>query len=218
MRRVLFTVRGYPIYSYPAMLYLGLVLGVIVGNTRAHAAGLPAGRVYAATLLLLIPALIGARLLFVAGRWEEYRREPRRIWRRSEGGMAMYGGLPLAVIPSVPLLYAFDLPFAQFWDVAVFTILTGMAITRIGCLLNGCCAGRPTESRFGLWLPNVRGEWCRRVPMPLIESTWGLALLAAAFAIWPYRPFDGAVFLFLIVGYTTGRLVLQTWREEPGLS
>jgi prolipoprotein diacylglyceryltransferase len=217
MRRVLFTVAGYRVYSYPAMLYVGLVLGVIVGNSRAHAAGLPAGRVYAATLLLLVPALIGARLLFVARRWREYRLEPRRIWRRSEGGMAMYGGLPLAILPSVPLLRALEVPFAPFWDVAVFTILTGMAVTRIGCLLNGCCAGRPTES-LGLWLPNARGEWRRRVPMPLMEGVWSLVLLAGAWALWARRPFDGAMFLFLIGGYTAGRLVLQTWREEPGVS
>jgi phosphatidylglycerol:prolipoprotein diacylglycerol transferase len=218
MRRILFTVRGYRVYSYPALLYVGLVLGVVVGNARAHAAGLPAGRVYAATLLLLIPALAGARLLFVARRWAEYRREPRRIWQRSEGGMAMYGGLPAAVIPSVPLLRAFNLSFTQFWDVAVFTILVGMAFARIGCLMNGCCAGRQTETWFGLRLPNAQGEWRRRVPMPLLESAWSLMLLAGAFAIWPHRPFDGAVFLLLIGGYTAGRLVLETWREEPGLS
>ena len=54
-------------------------------------------RALTATLLLLPPALFGARLLFVIAHWPAYRQEPRRMWRASEGGAAMYGGLLVAV-------------------------------------------------------------------------------------------------------------------------
>jgi Prolipoprotein diacylglyceryl transferase/Concanavalin A-like lectin/glucanases superfamily len=81
-----------------------------------------------------------------------------RIWRRSEGGMAMYGGLIVTVPLSFPLLRAMQLPFGEFWDAATVTILLGMVFTRIGCLLNGCCAGRPTSAWLGLNLPDHRGE------------------------------------------------------------
>ena len=52
------------------MLYVGLVFGVIAGNIAAHAAGLDPLRVYIATIVLIVPALIGARLLFVASEWK----------------------------------------------------------------------------------------------------------------------------------------------------
>ena len=39
MRPVLFYWRGRPIWSYPAMLYIGLVFGVLAGNVAAHAEG-----------------------------------------------------------------------------------------------------------------------------------------------------------------------------------
>lgn len=157
MRQVLFHWRGVEIYSYPAMLYLGLVFGIIAGNYVANMAGLNSARIFVATLLLIAAALVGARLLFVALHWEIYRREPKRIWHQSEGGAAMYGGLPFSLLASVPLLSALQIPFSTFWDVAAFTILIGMIFTRIGCLFHGCCSGRPTNWRFTLYLPDHRG-------------------------------------------------------------
>ena len=51
------------------MLYLGLVAGVAAGNVAARAAGIDAFRMFAATLVLIGPALVGARAAGgVAGR------------------------------------------------------------------------------------------------------------------------------------------------------
>src|SRR5262245_31315504 len=123
MRPILFRWRGHAVHSYKAMLFAGLTLGILAGQVMAERAALDARRVYTATILLLVPALVGARLLFVASHWPHYRRERRRIWRRSEGGFSMLGGLPPAVALSVPLLGALDIPMGAFWDVAIFTIL-----------------------------------------------------------------------------------------------
>ena len=102
MRPVLLTWRGRRIYSYPAFLYLGLVSGTIAGDYAAHMAGLNAAAVVAAIVILTIPALAGARLLFVASHWPLYRRQLDRIWRRGDGGAALHGGLLMAVAVSIP--------------------------------------------------------------------------------------------------------------------
>jgi prolipoprotein diacylglyceryltransferase len=204
-----------PVHSYPAFLYLGLVVGTIAGNRAANHAGLDSARVFVATILLLVPALMGARLLFVAAHWDLYRPDLRRVWRRSEGGFAMYGGLPAALCASVPLLIALDLPFGAFWDVATFTILSGMFFTRFGCLLNGCCAGRPTSGRLSLYLPNAHGVWRRRVPSQLLEAGWSLCLLTGAVFLWKRLAFPGALFLYLLAGYGTGRFFMEPAREGP---
>ena len=213
MRRVLFRWHGLTVYSYAFMLYTGLVVGVMAGNYAADLARLDSPQVYAATFVLLVPALAGARLLFVAQHWEVYRREPRRIWRRSEGGAAMYGGLLFALPVSVPLLRSLQLHFGAFWDVATFTILIGMIFTRVGCLLNGCCGGRPTTGRLSLYLPDQHGVWTRRVPTQLFEAAWAILLLAGAARLWRHMPFPGALFLCVLAGYGLGRLVLEPARE-----
>ena len=190
------------------MLYLGIVAGLAVGDLGAHAERLDPALVYVALLLLLVPALLGARLASVAGNWPAYRADPGLIWRRSDGGQAMYGGL-VAVPLSVPLLATLHLPFAAFWDVAAFSMLSGMAFTRVGCLLNGCCAGRPTRSRFGLVLPDPRGVRVRRIPTQLLEAGLAVALLAGSAALATARPAPGVVFAAALGAYAAGRLLLQ---------
>ena len=213
MRPVLIDWHGFRVHSYPAMFYLGSVAGMVAGNYAANVAGLDSARVLVATAVLLIPALVGARLLFVATHWDLYRGDPRHIWRRTDGGGVMLGGLALALLASLPLLAVLDISLGAFWDVAIFTILVGMIPARIGCLLHGCCGGRPTEGRFALCLPDHRGIWRRRIPTQILEAGWGLVLLVGALALWSHRPFPGAVFLAAAVGYSLGRLVLQPTRE-----
>jgi phosphatidylglycerol:prolipoprotein diacylglycerol transferase len=214
MHPVMFRWRGLTIHSYPAMQYVGLVAGVTAGNAAAHVAGLNTYRVFIATCILLFPALAGARLLYVASHWRFYRRNRSSIWNRSEGGAAQYGGFLVAVPLSAPLLGALQVPFAAFWDVSMVTIMVGMIFTRIGCFLNGCCAGRPTESWFAISLPDHTGVWERRIPTQLLEAGWSLILLAAALAVWPTLPFDGALFLVVSAGYATGRLLLESTRNS----
>jgi phosphatidylglycerol:prolipoprotein diacylglycerol transferase len=214
MRRVLFHVGGTPIHSYPAMLYLGIVLGIYAELFAASLIGLDRSRVLAATLILLTAALFGARLLFVAANWPAFRADPRRFWRFADGGASMYGGLLLALPLSLLVLTLLRLPFRSFWDVASLTMLVGMIVTRAGCFLNGCCAGRRTDSWLGMTLRDYRGVSARRFPTPLLEAAWGLLVLAAAAMFWRTRPVPGLLFLAVVGGYALGRALLESTREE----
>jgi phosphatidylglycerol---prolipoprotein diacylglyceryl transferase len=215
VRPVLFARWGITIQSYPAMLYVGMLAGVMAGNAAAHAAGLDADRVFLATFLLLIPALMGARLLHVVAHWRTYRRAPRRIWNRAEGGAAQYGGLLLALPLSWPLLAMLHVSFGAFWDVAIFTILVGMIFARIGCVMNGCCAGRPTESWLSCRLPNTKSVWTRRLPTQYLEAALAGLLLLGAVMLRTRMRFPGELFCVIAAGYAAGRLVLESTREQP---
>jgi prolipoprotein diacylglyceryltransferase len=215
MRRILFRWNGVDIYSFPVMLYFGLLAGIFVGAYFAHRTGLDADRFIAATLILLVPMMIGARLLFVATHWALYARDLRRIWRRSEGGLSMYGGFSIAVPLSLPLLRWLELPFGAFWDAATFMVLTVLGFAKVGCLLNGCCSGRPTGAWYGLELADHHGMAQRRVPSQLLELACFAILFAMATTLRPHAPFPGAVFCATAVAYGVARYFLQTLRDEP---
>ena len=213
MRRTLFRWGSISIHSYPVMLYLGIVVGIYAQLYVAYSVGLNLIRTLGATIFLLIAALLGARLFFVIRNWRVYREQPRRIWWFSEGGATMYGGLLLSLPFSIPLLAVFEIPFGRFWDVASFTMLIGMIITRFGCLLNGCCSGRPTSRWFGINLPDCEGVWRRRIPVQVFEAAWAMVVLAGAVML-RRQPFEGALFLFTVSAYGVGRIVLEHMRDK----
>jgi phosphatidylglycerol---prolipoprotein diacylglyceryl transferase len=214
MRRILFRWFCVPIYSYPAMLYVGIVFGIYAQLYAAGSVSLHLGLTLAATLLLLTIALAGARLLHVISNWHIYRERPARIFRFADGGAAMYGGPLMAVPPSVALLPVLGIPVGAYWDTATFAMLVGMIVTRAGCFLNGCCAGRPTSSRYGINLPNHKGLWQRRIPMQILEAVSGSIVLAASIVLWRRLPFVGALFLFALGAYGVSRIVLESMRDD----
>jgi hypothetical protein len=164
-------------------------------------------------LLLFLPALVGARLLFVAFHWKIYRQEPGRIWRRIDGGAALYGGLVLSFLVSLPLLRGLEIHCWAFWDAATIAILIGMIFTRVGCLLHGCCAGRPADSLLSCYLPNAQGIWRRRFPTQLFEAALAVSILLGIVKVSARLPFEGSLFLSSAVVYGGGRWMLEANRE-----
>ena len=172
-----------------------------------------ADRFIVAAVVLVMPAMVGSRLLFVALHWNIYRREPARIWNRAEGGMALYGGLVLAIAVSPPLVHGIGISFGAFWDTATFSLLLGTAVTRIGCLFNGCCCGRPTSGWLAMTLPNVRGVWRRRIPTQLLEAGFALTLFFALLTSTALGIFRGPIFPLGLGAYGLYRLALEGTRE-----
>ena len=77
VRRVLFSLRGKPVWSYLALLYLGLVCGFYVMYAIAPSLGMPRVPASLATLIMFVPAIVGSRIWFVLDHWAIYRHEPR---------------------------------------------------------------------------------------------------------------------------------------------
>jgi phosphatidylglycerol:prolipoprotein diacylglycerol transferase len=199
---VLVAWRGIAVSSYGALLYLGLVTAAVAGSAAAGARGLDESRALLALVLLTAPALVGARLAWQAVHGPSAGR-----------GAAMDGGLALALVVSWPLTEALALPFGAFWDAAAVGALAGSIPVRLGCLLHGCCAGRPTAGRLGLVLAGAGGVRCRRVPAPLLEAAFSAVLLGVLLAVGA-RLAPGQAFLAALGAYGAGRCLLGFARER----
>ncbi len=200
MRPTLVTWGALRIPSYVAMLYLGLLAGTYSAYAAGRAEGMSGERLIGAILALLVAAVLGARLAFVASRWPAYRLQPRRIvFPGNEGGAVAYGAL--ASVPvSIPLLVALGLPFASFWDAGAFGFLAAIIFLRLGCFLNGCCCARLVA---------------RRIPTQLLEAGWAAVLLVGAVLAAGRMPFAGALFVATLAAYAAGRFLIDFGRDAP---
>ena len=200
-------------HSYVSMLYLGAIAGILAGTRWAEVHGLSASKAFLTMLCIFPAALGGARLLFVALHWNVFARDKSRIWSPGEGGAALYGGLVLSLVLSLPMLWVMRLPFGSFWDAVAVALLVGMIFTRTGCALQGCCAGRPSQSWLAINMPDVRGVWRRRLPFPLFEA--GVAALTLAVCIKLFgKSSGGCFFLGSLAMYAGGRWFFEPMREK----
>jgi phosphatidylglycerol:prolipoprotein diacylglycerol transferase len=108
------------------------------------------------------------------------------------------------------------LPTGAFLAAAIPALLIGMGIGRHGCFWAGCCTGRPTASRWGIWSSDRR-LGCRRMPVQLLEAWTALAVgagsLAAVLAEGLAR--SGPVAIAGLAAYTLVRQLILGLRDEP---
>jgi len=199
---------------YTILLYFGLLAGTYTTYGAARAEGVRGDAVGPAIFLLVAVAVLGARLAFVAGRLSVFRREPRRILAPKEGGAVAYGAL-LAVPMSAPILAGLGVPFAAFWDAGALGFLAATVFLRVGCFLNGCCAGRVSDGRLALALRGRGGRRARRIPTQLLEAVLATVLLTCGALVLGRMPFAGGLFLTLLASYALARFMLEFTREGP---
>lgn len=186
---------------WPALVFLGAVLAWALQSLLALRLTLPLDTLLPISLVACLLGLLGAKSYYVV-------THPKAGRGLAATGMSVQGFVIVAVGVLVGGALLFGLPVGAVLDGTVPGILAGMTVGRLGCLFAGCCAGRPTSSRWGLWSSDRRlGQ--RRIPVQLLESAMagGLAVLTLT-AVLLWGSLSGIVFVIGIAAYTLGRQLL----------
>lgn len=214
-----FRILRFWVNSYKFFLCIGLCVAIFVSAARAQSSGIRPLSAGVASLMSAIAGLVGARLYFLGTQGLRGLQSIswRQSWNSRDGGWSVFGGL-FGVIPTASLMcWALSMPMGLYWDSLGPAILAGGPLVRLGCVFNGCCAGRETSSPWGVRLHDVRYAMKRRVPVQFLEIAWWLIGGALYLLIWP-RPFAaGSYVLAVFCWYGSGRFWLEPLREQPDL-
>lgn len=205
-----------PLARIPAVLpgiftvlgILSIVVALSVQSLLLAHERVPVGPALVASLLAVAGGLVGAK-----GWYAVLHPGP---WRTALlGGWSVDGFLVIAPLVAIAALIAFNLPVGVVLDASAPGILFAVAIGRVGCFFTGCCAGRCTSSRWGIWSSDRR-VGARRVPTQLIESAAGLILGLAAVSLLLGGPtfMAGLVFVTTMTVYVVIRQFLLRLRAE----
>src|SRR6187549_2144911 len=145
MHPVLFDFGGLTIYSYGVLLAAAYLLGLQFALIRARKRGLDSQRVMDLGIWIIISALVGAKLLLLIVDFKTFSSNPRELLNLLRSGGVFYGGLIAAVVVALFYLRRHKLPLWTTTDVFAPGIALGHVIGRLGCLMAGCCYGRPTS-------------------------------------------------------------------------
>lgn len=163
------------LHYYGLMVALGYLAAISFAVRAAPQVGLKKELVLDAAFYIIIFSIIGGRLLYVSVEFPYYLENPLEIIMLHHGGSVYWGGF----IFSAPLIYLWlRRQRVNPWDFADLVaphVALGHAIGRIGCFLNGCCYGTPTDAWWGTVFP-VLHDQVSRVPIQLVSSAVNLGL------------------------------------------
>lgn len=209
-----------PLPAYGTALMVGFLLAVWMARRRSRALGLAPVEILDMGMFAIIGGVVGARLMHVAVYWPDYFAS-RTMWpgwmgplgwlgavaATWNGGLVFYGGLAGGMLALWLYTRRRKIPFIDVVDFAAAPVGVGLAITRIGCFLNGCCFGTPSTLPWAVSFPpgshpQEVHHRCGLVgaaesslpvhPAQLYETLFALALAAFVwFAVYPRRKFAG---------------------------
>ncbi len=136
---------GFSLHAYGLFIAVGFLLGIGLALKEARRQGLPGERILDLSLVIIISAIIGSRLLYTIIHYPQYLKAPLSIFKIWEGGLVFFGGLILAFIAGGWYIKKVGLPFWKTADLLAPSLALGQVFGRLGCLAAGCCYGRPTD-------------------------------------------------------------------------
>ncbi|MEO0529458.1 MAG: prolipoprotein diacylglyceryl transferase [Planctomycetota bacterium] len=186
-----FAPQGVPIRGYGVMLLIAISVGVAMAVHRARQHGISADTIFSLVFWLFVAGIFGARAFFVIEYWEvRFAGQPllatiRDVLQFTEGGLVVYGSVIGGLLAFVVFVRRNGLPMRGMADLLAPCFMVGLAIGRIGCLLNGCCYGGACELPWAVTFPKdsppfmdqlVHGELHG---LKVIETDTGLAAIDA---------------------------------------
>jgi phosphatidylglycerol---prolipoprotein diacylglyceryl transferase len=226
MHPVLFEFGGLTIYSYGVLLAAAYLLGLQFALIRARKRGLDGQRVMDLGIWIIISALVGAKLLLFLVDFRQFTSSPRELLGLARSGGVFYGGLISATLVAFWYIRRHKLPFWTTCDMFAPGIALGHVIGRLGCLMAGCCYGRPTDVAWAVTFtdPFAAANVGTPLNVPLhptqvYEAGAELIILILLLVTerkgrtFPGRTFWGYMFL-----YAVSRFIIEFYRaDERGL-
>lgn len=162
---------------------------------------------FALSILILLIEMIGAKILYIIENYSEFL----------ENGFTFAGFSLLGVYFSIPLftliiVKIFKIHYLKTLDFIIIGVFIELGFYRIGCMLEGCCAGFITD-----WgIPGSDGY--RYFPTQIIESVLDIALAVFLFILLRKRKLqEGSLYLFGVLIYSLIRFILEFTRIRTNI-
>ncbi len=204
MHPVLFRLGPFIVWSYTALLDVGLIVGLVVAYTAARQRLPDTQAVIDAGFYTVLGGIVGARLDYVIGNWAYFAThwvEALSVWK---GGLGFHGAFLGGLAALLVYTRYRSLPFWPIADALALGLAAGQVLGWVGCLLGGAAYGvtgvRPNWLAGYAMLPDIYGITNARFATQPVGALASLGLLAGLWAVSRRRwAFPGLVFLLYVL-------------------
>ena len=139
--------------SYGLMMVIGFLSAVFLIRRLSRNITPDPQLITNAALYSLIAGVVGARFFFVVHYFNQFQKDPLSVFAIWQGGLELLGGVILAMAVIFLYLWHHKLPIRRYLDILAIGLMLALVFGRIGCFLNGCCFGIPTNLPWAVRFP-----------------------------------------------------------------
>ncbi|NQU06172.1 MAG: prolipoprotein diacylglyceryl transferase [Calditrichaeota bacterium] len=224
MHPILYDFGRFKLHSYGLMVFLAFAFGVWLAVRRGRQIGILDEFVIDMSVWILVSAIVGARIAYVLFHLGEFRGRWLDIISpfQSDGTVGIAGLVVLGgVVLTIPVMWWYfkrhEYSALETLDMLIPSLAFGIAIGRVGCFLNGCCHGLPTESSCGVVFPLSSnaghvfpGQHIH--PTQLYEFTYAVIIGIILLLRSPRKRYEGELFYLFFLLYGPFRFFNETMR------
>lgn len=213
----LFSIGSITIHTYGVFVATGVFFAVMLAMKIGETEGLAPSIISDICFSMIISGIIGARLLYIIMNMSYYVRYPFEILKIWKGGLVFSGALISACVIVVWHIRKYRLDFWTIGDIFAPCAAIGQAIGRIGCLMAGCCYGKPANYPWAIVFHDPYSLAPLNVPLHPTEAYHLIACIIIFLMLMflrKYRSFQGQVFLWYLILHSTQRLFIERFRGD----
>ena len=218
MHPILLKTPYFTLYTYGLLLALAYLTALWLLFRNARREGMDPEKISRLGLWVVIGAIVGAKALMLI------HEPPTKFWSLGtlQSGGDFYGGFIGALLATFLFFVRNkDVPSWKVADICAPSIALGQAIGRIGCLMAGCCYGKPADLPWSITFSNPAAKELVGTPLgiplhpvQLYESLFCLALFFVLLRQLKKKHFDGQVILLYALSYAVIRFFLEFVRGD----
>jgi phosphatidylglycerol---prolipoprotein diacylglyceryl transferase len=233
---VAFEIGPLQVHWYGIVIAAATLIGTLLATRVARWLNEDPDHAWSMLLLVMVLAIVGARLYHVIHMWDYYIANPVEIPQIWNGGIGIPGGVAGGALGVLIYTRSRGLSTARWMDIAAPALLLGQAIGRLGNWVNQELYGPPTSlcgvdfppclpwgipiddtHRLGTPWDGVTFpvETTQFVPLFAYEAILnliGMAVLLFVIRRFGHRLFAGDAVLMYIMWYGAVRALLETYR------
>ena len=204
---------------YSALIVLGILFAVLLGQGEEKRLALPRDTMVDATLVAVPCGIIGARLYYVVMEWPSFAGNPLSVLYVWQGGIAIYG----AVIGGALGLWLYyrkkTHSFGNVMDMIAPGLLLAQAVGRWGNYFNqeafGPVIGNPLFQWFPLGVQILEnGVYVWHMAAFFYEFLWNVCGVLALLFLRRGETKPGNLFLWYLLLYGSGRFIIEQLRMD----
>ena len=217
MKNELLHIGPYTLYGYGLMMALAVIAAYLTAVYRSKRyCEDDENRMFDIVIVCTVGGFVVAKIFFWLVELPEIMADPSFILRTMGDGFVVFGGIVGGILAGHLYCKIKKLEFRLYFDLLAPSLALGQAIGRIGCLLAGCCYGKPTDSALSITFENsmYAPNHVALIPTQIYSSILDFVHFLLLLFISKKKTANGQVAGCYLILYSIVRSVMEVFRGD----